>query len=482
MPVKSMDDAILSMHYKDVRKVLWRVLIANITITVLKIGLGIFTGALAVVADGFHSLVDSSSNLVGLAAIRLASRPPDDKHPYGYRRYETIGAMAIGGLLLVAAWEILKGIIQRITEGGIPEVTPFTFTLVLLTFPVNLAIVILETRSGRRLKSEILLADATHTKTDLWVTGSVIASLTGVWLGIQWLDLFVAAGVGVLIVRAAFGILQDASRYLTDSVILDADKIDEIARNVPGVLYVHAIRSRGTPDAKFIDLHVKVHSGMSTEQAHAIASEVEYQLKSGLENVVETLVHIEPSREEAPSNWDRISFELRQIADGMGMGVHDLHVRVNQMGGYAIELHLEMPREISLRKAHDLAEEFENRVHQESTKPLTIITHLEPLPENVIQTAPQNNPNFTNLVKKVVTSYVGEENLIELENYRSWEHTNVVARLMLPGDVSLLEAHNIAERIERDLIARFPEIYRVVVHMEPSDNGVVHTPEMPEAD
>ncbi|MBT6151814.1 MAG: cation diffusion facilitator family transporter, partial [Chloroflexi bacterium] len=92
--------------YSAVRRVLIWILFANLAVTIVKIGLGIFTGALAVVADGFHSLVDSSSNLIGLAAIKLAGRPADDKHPYGYRRYETIGAMAIGAMLLVAAYEI----------------------------------------------------------------------------------------------------------------------------------------------------------------------------------------------------------------------------------------------------------------------------------------------------------------------------------------------------------------------------------------
>lgn len=89
--------------YPEVRRILWAVLIANLTITALKIALGLWVGALAVVADGFHSLVDSSSNIIGLAALRLANRPADARHPYGYQRYETLGALMIGGRLLAAA-------------------------------------------------------------------------------------------------------------------------------------------------------------------------------------------------------------------------------------------------------------------------------------------------------------------------------------------------------------------------------------------
>jgi cation diffusion facilitator family transporter len=193
-------------QYKSVRRILWGILAANLTITIVKITLGIVTGALVIVADGFHSLVDSSSNLIGLTAIRMAARPADKRYPYGYQRYETLGALAIGGLLLAVAWEIVQSVIDRLIHGAQPEINWVTFGLMALTFPINFGIVIFETRAGKRLNSDILLADATHTRTDLYVTGSVIASLVGIWLGWNWLDLVVATGVVGLIVRASIGL------------------------------------------------------------------------------------------------------------------------------------------------------------------------------------------------------------------------------------------------------------------------------------
>ena len=204
-----MDSNDRTSHYGAVRRVLWGILIANLAITILKITLGLVTGALVVIADGFHSLVDLSSNLIGLTAIKLAERPPDDRHPYGYQRYETLGALAIGGLLIVAAWEIIQSVIDRLIHGADTEITWLTFGLMALTFPINLGIVFYEVRAGKRLNSSILLADATHTKTDLYVTASVIASMVGIWLGWSWLDLIVASGVVILIVRASVGILRD---------------------------------------------------------------------------------------------------------------------------------------------------------------------------------------------------------------------------------------------------------------------------------
>ncbi|MCI0540136.1 MAG: cation diffusion facilitator family transporter, partial [Verrucomicrobiales bacterium] len=209
--------------YNAVRRVLWAVLAANLAVTLIKIVLGLVTGALAVLADGFHSLVDTSSNLIGLAAIRLARQPADERHPYGYRRYETLGALAIGGLLLVAAWEIGLALVERVVQGTSPQVAPLSLGLLLFTFPVNIAVAVLEARAGRKLNSEILLTDAKHTQTDLYVGASVLVSVFGVWLGFPWLDVLVAAGVIGLIVRAGYSILRDTARWLTDVAAADPE-------------------------------------------------------------------------------------------------------------------------------------------------------------------------------------------------------------------------------------------------------------------
>jgi divalent metal cation (Fe/Co/Zn/Cd) transporter len=299
------------------------------------------------------------------------------------------------------------------------------------------------------------------------VTLSVLGSLIGVWLGLPWLDSVVAAGVVIMIVRAAYGILRDSAGALTDAVVVDPDQVEHIAQNVPGVLYVHRIRSRGTSDSAFVDLHVKVHPGMSTEQAHAVATEVERQLSEQLSNTVDVLVHIEPARERDAPRWERIAYDLRQIADGMGLGIHDLHVQANDQGGYALEMHLEMKGDISLGEAHALAEEFENRVYAASTQPNTVITHLEPLEHQVLQPEQSLDAVLESEIRSVIANYVGEKNLIELQTYLYKHHASVAVRLGMPTDLPLTQAHFVAENIERDLLSRFPEIYRVTVHVEP---------------
>lgn len=456
-------------HYGAVRRVLWWVLVANLFVTIIKITLGVVVGALAVVADGFHSLVDSSSNLIGLAAIRLADRPADEKHPYGYRRYESLGALAIGGLLLVAAWEIVSAIFERLGEGASPQITPLVLGIILLTFPVNVAVVILETRAGNKLKSEILLADAKHTRTDLYITGSVLISLVAVSMGLEWVDLVVAGIVVGLIVRAGYRIISDTAGWLTDVVVVDAELVEEIAFSAPAVQGVHRVRSRGTADAAFVDLHVKVDPGMSTARAHAIASEIERRLVDELDNVVDALVHIEPAKNLRPTQWENMARDLREIADGIGIGMHDLHIHAKQNGDYVVEVHLEIGGEMSLGEAHQLADEFESKGQTRWPQANEIITHLEPVPEKVLLRGRYSDPAHEEKVRKVLSQRLPSQQIIDLQLFQSGEHLHTAVTVCMPADTSLTEVHVITENIETDLLKQIPEISRVTLHVEPQE-------------
>ena len=458
-------------QYTSVRRVLWSVLTANLVITALKITLGIITGALAVVADGFHSLIDSSSNLIGLAAVRLAAQPPDERHPYGYQKYETLGALAIGGLLLVAVWEIIQNVIERLFNGSEPEITWFTLGLMILTFPVNLGVVILETRAGKRLNSKILLADAAHTRTDLYVTLSVIVSMVGVWLGWVWLDLVIAAGVVIIILRAAFNILRDSAAALTDVIGIDPGQIEEIACTVPGVRYVHNIRSRGSSDAIFVDLHVKVDPVMSTSQAHAVASEVERCIQLGIPQVIDAVVHIEPARIDESTDWEKISYGLRQIADGMGLGLHDLNVHVNPEGNQIIEVHIEFGGEQTLGEAHQLADEFEQRSKNYWPQAVQVITHLEPLATQIQFDETVEDFNLSKKISTLLEKHGDVDRILEIYSRDANGHKYVNITVCMPPDTDLADAHAKVEQIERTLLVMFPEIHRVILHVEPTPSS-----------
>ena len=174
---------------RQVRRVLIITLVFNLAVAIGKIVVGTISGALAITADGFHSLIDGSSNVMGLIANRIAQRPPDADHPYGHRRFETLAALFIGGFLILAGWEISKSAVERLRSGSSLEVTPLMFAVLVATLVVNIGVSTYQIRQGKRLRSELLLADAANTRADVFVTLSVIVSMALIALtGWAWID------------------------------------------------------------------------------------------------------------------------------------------------------------------------------------------------------------------------------------------------------------------------------------------------------
>jgi cation diffusion facilitator family transporter len=432
---------------------------------------GFASGALSVIADGFHSVVDSSSNIIGLLGVWIGARPPDANHPYGHHKYETIAAMSIGALLIVAGYEIGKGVIGRLLGSAPPpEITWVTLALMAFTFVFNLAIVLYETRAGKRLRSQVLLADAAHTRTDLFVTISVIASLIGTQLGWTWLDPVVAAGVVVLLFRAAFGILRSTSEVLTDVATADPKAVERIALNVPGVRVVSHVRSRGPADAMYVDLNVQVDPAMDTEQAHNIASEVERRIAGALPGVVETLVHVEP-RDTTYTPWETISHKLRALADALGLSLHDLHAHAEKDGGYSLEMHLEVDASFTLGEAHAHADEFERRVHAVLPEVRSLVTHIEPLPAEL----PDEDGyavwmgELRGRIARLADGVAGPGACHQIELHNVGGHVTATLHVTQPAQQPLTESHQLAETIERALHAQELSLHRVVVHVEPPE-------------
>ena len=207
-------------RYTEVNSVLYRVLFLNLAVALIKIVLGYSTGAVSIVSDGFHSLTDSASNVVALVGISVARQPPDAEHPYGHRKYETIASLGILVFLVVVLVEVLTAAADRFVNGGTPRVFPEGIAVMTVTLIVNLWVVAYEPREGRRLKSEVLRADAKHTRSDVLTTGAVLGALLGVWWGYPLLDPMAALLVAGFIGHACWSIAQEASRVLSDEIVI----------------------------------------------------------------------------------------------------------------------------------------------------------------------------------------------------------------------------------------------------------------------
>jgi cation diffusion facilitator family transporter len=281
-------------RYSEVARVLWGVLVLNVFVAITKITLGSLTGSVSIVSDGFHSLTDSASNVVALVGISVARRPPDRNHPYGHRKYETIASLAILLFLVIVLVQVLTAAFNRFRYGGTPRVFPEGIGIMVLTLIVNLIVVRYETRAGKRLNSEVLLADAKHTRSDVLTSITVLSALVGVGAGYTWLDPLAAVFVAGFIGYACWEIAQHASRILSDEIVIAEDDIREVVLSVPDVIGCEKIRTRGASDYVFLDLHIWLDGSMQLEAAHATSHVVKDRLMVRYPQIADVVIHIEP--------------------------------------------------------------------------------------------------------------------------------------------------------------------------------------------
>ena len=454
---------------REVRRVLLVTLALNVIVALSKIVIGLASGALAITADGFNSLVDGFANVVALVANRLADRPPDNDHPYGHRRYETVAALAIGGFLLLAAFEVVSTVVERLGGSGEnPVITPLTFAVMIGTLVVNLFVTRYEARAGRRLQSELLTADAAHTRSDVFVTLSVLVSMALVGLfGWYWVDTVAALVIVVLILRAAWGVLRQAGGVLVDTAPYTAEQLTDWAKQVPAVEKVVRARSRGTADAPHIDIDVQVASETTADHTAAIAAAIRDKLEQAIPGVAEVEVHFIPA-EHAEADYALLA---RAQADALGLSTHEVRVSEGR-DGKVLEMHVEVPPGQTLGVAHQQVSQLEQGVQARLPEVAEVITHIEPALTDAVGMLPAGE---TESLKRRALALLHRE-----YPDADWHHLNVypstggftlTMHVTLPSQISVEAAHHIAESAETRLRADLPLFERVTIHTEPPDEG-----------
>lgn len=279
-----------------VKLVLWVILGLNLVVAAAKVAWGTLSGSVSMQADGFHSTFDGLSNVVGLVGMSLASRPADTDHPYGHPKYETYASAVIGVMLLLAAWRVGSTAVSKIVHPGpLPEIGWQSFAIMFGTLAMNLFVTLWERREGKKLRSDLLIADASHTGSDMLVSSGVIVGLVLVkYFDLGLADPIIALLVAVAIVYTAWGVFRQASTALADSARLPIDEVCAVAYAVVGVLGCHDIRTRGTESHVYVDMHVQVDPGLTVTDGHAVAERVERAVAEHFEQVVDVIVHLEP--------------------------------------------------------------------------------------------------------------------------------------------------------------------------------------------
>ncbi len=452
---------------QQIRRVFIITLVLNLLVAVAKIGVGSLIGALSITADGFHSLTDAASNVIALIALSVASQPPDEDHPYGHERFETIGALGIGLLLFFTAWETLGGVIERLQGGEAPEFSLPVLIVMLITLVINIGVNRYQMRESHRLNSQLLAADAANTGADIFVTLSVIIGAVLILLfGLDWIDILVALAVTILIARAAWQIVQRTGSILVDTAPFAPEEIRQVAEEVLQGERIEQVRSRGSKEAAYVEL-VVVTEGQSTAEENALTARLlRDHLRESLPGVQEVRVDFTPST-TTDEDYRQI---VGRLASSLGFSAH--HIYLNQTSaGCVLELHVEVDAGQPLAEAHDNVSRLESMLRRQLTdvKLADVITHIEPAPET--QDAPAElQTQFAKTQRQVYDVLNAQYPQVD------WHHLQLHAQPRgigltlhagLPEELSVAEAHDLAAEAERLLRQQITGLDRVTIHTEP---------------
>jgi cation diffusion facilitator family transporter len=445
-------------------------------LTALKLGVGITSGSLAILAEALNSALDIVASLVTYGAVRYGDRPADETHHYGHGKAENLGAFVQSGIMLVTcAWIAWEGV-QRLLIAPV-EVQPtiWAFGVMIVSVAVSIARVRSLRRAAAEHGSQALEADALHFYTDIYTGGAVLVGLAAVWVGERLTLPLLAradAGAALLVVLVLVRMTLQLGKHAVD-VLLDrahemTPHISEIASVVPGVERVHSVRTRRVGAHSFVDMNIDVARSSSFEESHAIASAVEQAVHDVLPRA-DVVVHVDPVRAADESLIDAI----HSIAQRERLAIH--HITLHGIRGRIVaHLHIELPPSLLLVDAHNLADEFEQKVMFELSELSEVVSHIEPAGADV-EAGADVTPRAKSLIR-LVEEIAGEMEPVrdchDVSVQRVGSEYRVSLHCTFDPHSDLQEVHEVMATLERRLRARAPSLTHVVIHPEPFEAKV----------
>jgi len=458
----------MQRNYPAIQRVLLVTFVLNIVATIAKLGVGLATGALSLIADGLDSLFDGVSNIIGLIAVRISSQPPDADHPYGHRKFETLAALFIAAALFVTVWELATGAFSRLFNPPPLIVNGWSVGALVFGGLIQGLAGWWELRQARQLGSEVLLADARHTLASIGVSITVLLGLGLVWLGYTWADPLVALIVAGFIGKIGIDTVRENIPALVDYAPLDAAQVGEVVAGVAGVESFHRIRSRGPADNVAIDLHVRVAPQLSIQEANAIADEVRRRLYR-LPGVGDVTIHAEAQR-GAESATDLYT-ATKLAAQEIGVAIHEWSVQ-SLDGQLRLHLHVGVEPTLTLAAAHTLVDRLETTVLERQPQLRWVHSHIELASADILPSAPVSralHARITLAVEQAAAAipYLSDPHEIGVRQVEGRLFITVEA--LVDGTLSVAEAHELSTRLQEAIRANVPNVGEALVHLEPQD-------------
>ncbi len=431
-----------------------------------KLAVGLLTGSLGILAEAAHSLLDLGAALLTYVAVRVSDRPPDESHPYGHAKVESVSALAETALLfLTSVWIVYEAVERLLAEHVVVQSTWWAAGVIVLAIVIDFLRARALTTVARATKSQALEADALHFSSDMLSSAVVLAGLGLVRIGWPQGDAVAALGVAGFVCIAGWRLGKRTIDVLIDTAPEGiANRIRELAGAMPAVVRIDRVRVRSAGASLFVDLEVAVSRGHSLERVNDIRCALADAIAAAHPEA-EVAISTRPIAVAEEGIIDRV----RLTAAKHGVAVSRIGVQF--VGGQpAISLTLEIAAHWTLGDAHTAATEFENAIRNEIGSVIEVETHIEPaLAEDgdagdVLAT---ELAALTGRVLAIAQDHPGIQDIHKVRARRSGNGLFVTLHCRLFREATMETVHAAVDDFEQDLLRRLRDVRRVVVHAEP---------------
>jgi len=449
--------------------------LAAVVLTGGKLVVGLLTGSLGILSEALHSALDLVAAVVTLFAVRASSKPADEQHGYGHGKIENLSALFETVLLLVTCvWIIVEAVDRLAGKPHEVEATTWAFGVMVVSIVIDVSRSRALARVAKKYGSQALEADALHFSTDVWsslvVLGGLLLVRVSGALGLPWLamaDSVAALGVAAIVIwvslqlgrRSVGDLLDEAPRGLIERI--------QAACDVDGVVEVLRTRVRTAGPQAFVDLTLRVAEGTSLHDGHDLAHRVEHEVLRVVPGA-DVVVHVEPPSRPTHAG-DATPEAVRRLAAEHGVDVHNVRI-VDLEEASQIELHLEVEATLNVVAGHGIASAFEAALGRAFPSVSQVVTHIEPRGAHRVSARHDPDaPEIEELVREAVAGDVVAQGFADLAVRRHGERTSLSFTCLVPGSLTVAEAHRVAERLERRIRGGLDAPGRVCIHVEPAE-------------
>ena len=435
--------------------------IAIFSVVIVELSIGWIVKSLAIQSDGLHALLDVVSTIMLFFAVRASIKPPDEEHTYGHEKFETIGGL-IGGVVLIAVAFLIfyEAAIRLIENTQIVKGVEFAGFIAIgyALFIASLRVTVF--KKTEHIQSPSMKVGFYDAVSDLSSTLLALLGFGLATLGFNYGDALASIFLGAMLSYLSVKLVRYSVMELSDTASKElVQKTRKVILSHEGIVKIENLKVRKVSSKIFIDASVQVPSHMPLEEAHSLVSNIEVDLKQALGNVDAT-IHIEPSEKE--TKMDQLVEKLATVE-----GVKEVHeISTIYTGGkFYITLHAYVDPELSVEEAHKIAENIERRMKAEINPLENITVHIEPA-GIAVPAAEVNETQLSKVIYEVAKGIGGNLQIKRIITYVADGQRYINIDCCFTKQIHIKEAHRIASQVEKETKERFANAV-VTVHIEP---------------